>query len=123
MLAYPGGLTTGFAALDQGEPHGIELAVEFLESDPWFFRSGYIKADLIRKLKRQVLSESMKCRLREVMLEVVDGRDRREFRDFCALARKIASPDLVDKLNTRLASENRRIKRHARWVLDALHQP
>src|SRR5437868_5972807 len=49
-LAFPGGLGHELRLLENGDLRAIELAVCFLEADPWFFRSGYIKADLIKQL-------------------------------------------------------------------------
>jgi hypothetical protein len=51
-LAYPGGLEVGMAALKSSSEFAIETAIEFLEVDPMFFRSGYIKEELIQYLKR-----------------------------------------------------------------------
>ena len=42
--------------------------MSFLEVDPYFFRSGYIKADLLRHLKRAPLTRSQEQRLRNVIL-------------------------------------------------------
>jgi hypothetical protein len=38
-----------------GLTEAIEIAIQFLEVDPYFFRSGYIKTDLLRRLKRAPL--------------------------------------------------------------------
>src|SRR6266550_3381908 len=51
-LAYPGGLEAGFAQLAQGDSEALELAVQFLEEDPWYYRSGHIKERLIQRIKR-----------------------------------------------------------------------
>ncbi|SQD99750.1 hypothetical protein FMEAI12_5590018 [Parafrankia sp. Ea1.12] len=37
-------------ALRSGEPEEVETAVQFLEADPWCFRSGYMKAELMHRL-------------------------------------------------------------------------
>jgi hypothetical protein len=36
--------------LKERNSSGLATAVRFLEADPWFFRSGYTKAELIRYL-------------------------------------------------------------------------
>lgn len=94
--------------------------IEFLEKDQWTFGSGYAKADLIRLIRKLDLNHTQAERLRRVVLAVVDGRDRREFRHYCRLARKLDSPQLRKELMRRLEDENEVVRRHARWVLEYL---
>jgi hypothetical protein len=122
--AYPPGFWAAVGEngeeLGRGDPAATELAVLFLEADPWFFRSGYVKADLIRRLKRLALSPSIAERLRQVVLAAVDGRDRREFRHYCRLARRVATPELVAALAERRGSPDPGVRRRSAWVLAAL---
>jgi hypothetical protein len=69
------------------------MAVRFLEADPRFFRSGYIKADLIRHVRKAQLSNDQRIRLRRVILIRIQGQDAREFRSYCHLARAVADAD------------------------------
>src|SRR5215510_12924186 len=50
QLAFPGGLEHQLNSLKQEDAQAVEMAVRFLEADPWFFRSGYIKEELLRSL-------------------------------------------------------------------------
>jgi hypothetical protein len=52
----------------------LEFAIRFLELDPWFFRSGYLKQILITRLKRSDLDVSAKERLRRVLIDAVNRR-------------------------------------------------
>jgi hypothetical protein len=99
---------------------GVNGIIEFLEKDQWTFGSGYAKADLIRLLRKLDLKPAQAERLRRVVLAVVDGRDRREFRHYCRLACKLDSPRLRDELMRRLEDENEVVRRHARWALEYL---
>lgn len=99
---------------------GVDVAIEFLEKDEWTFGSGYFKADLIRWLRKLDLKPTQAERLRRVVLAVVDGRDRREFRHYCQLACKLDSPQLRKELMRRLKGEKEIIRRHARWALEYL---
>jgi hypothetical protein len=103
---------------------GVDGAIEFLEKDEWTFGSGYAKADLIRLLRKLDLKPIQAERLRRVVLAVVDGRDRREFRHYCRLACKVDSPQLRQELMRRLEDENEAVRRHALWVLEylSMHQ-
>lgn len=78
--AYPAGFWEAFDRLPTGDADAIEMATLFLEADPWFDRSGYVKAELIRRLKRLPLPSDIQERLRAVVLEVARMRDRREYR-------------------------------------------
>ena len=110
--AYPQGFGQDFRRLKEGNASGITAAVKFLEADPWFFRSGYTKAELIRYLIRIALPRDIEDRLRLVVLAVVDHGDRREFRYYCRLARKVDSPELRRELSKRIQSE---VPSVARW--------
>jgi hypothetical protein len=72
--------------LRAGDPATVEDAIVFLETDPWFFRSGYLKERVIGALKRAPFSSGQRERLRHTIVGVCRGRNRREFRDYCGLA-------------------------------------
>ena len=76
----------------------IEQAILYLEVDPWYFRSGYLKERLVRRLKSANLSTQDCTRLRNVIWNVASGKNRREFRDFCRLATVVASDDFRQRL-------------------------
>jgi hypothetical protein len=115
-LAFPGGLCHGMTSLAGGDPAAVEAAVRFLEADPWFFRSGYIKADVIRWLTRASLSSSQAARLRRVVLARVSGRDAREFRWYCRLARRVADASLREAIRRLADSGPGPVARRAGWV-------
>lgn len=118
--AYPPGFETIYERLRAGNTAALVDAIEFLEADPWFFRSGYIKAKLIRLIKRFPLTAVQADRLRMAVMRVVDGRDRREFRDYCRLARHLDAPELRAALERRLVDPDEGVRRRAGWALDAL---
>lgn len=107
------------AGLADGGKREVEEAIAFLEADPWFFRSGYEKQSLLRHLKRLELSGAQRTRLGRVVIAVIDGRDRREFRDYCRLAVAIWSPDLRAQVSLRLSSTDPAVRRRAVWVAEA----
>lgn len=120
--AYPPGFAEDFARLKQGDKTGLETAIRFLEADPFFFGTGYVKKKLIRFIKPPMLSSADAARLRNVVISMVDKRHDREFRAFCRLARKVDAPELRTELTRRLESDERDVRRRARWVLEALEQ-
>jgi len=118
--AYPPGFWADYDRLRERNPAGLESAIEFLEADPWFFRSGYIKGALIRMINRLSLTAEQAGRLRSVVLNIVDRRDGQEFRAYCRLARRVDGADLRQSLQDRLAHADSAVRRRAGWVLSAL---
>lgn len=119
-VAYPPVFWDDVDRLRADDWSGLESAVRFLEADPYFFRSGYVKARLITLVNRAPLSKSEVDRLRAVVLAAVDGRDREEFRRFCRLAVRVDGEPLRSGLRSRAAAGESGVRRRARWVLDAL---
>lgn len=108
------------ASVLRGEWSAREILVTFLEADIYCHRSGYFKADAISALTRQTLTATERTRLAEVVVAAVNGADRREFRSYVRLARAVDDPDLRSRLETLCSCADRRIARHARWVLEGL---
>jgi hypothetical protein len=121
-LAFPGGLGEAMQSLKAGNPASVEMAVRFLEADPRFFRSGYIKADLIRYVRKAQLSNDQRVRLRQVILIRIQGQGAREFRSYCHLARAVSDANFERQVVKFAASPVASISRHAKWVLAQLRQ-
>jgi len=64
----------------------IEFTISYLEVDPMYFRSGYIKEEMLRKIKRTTLNEKQKYRLRNLLYNAVEERASREYKGYCRLA-------------------------------------
>jgi hypothetical protein len=122
QLAFPGGLSDGLRRLSEADASVVDTAITFLEVDPWFFRSGYIKTDLIRYLKRTPLTDSQLERLRSVVLARIAGPDRREFRSYAQLASHLSTPEFERAVRDATTSDDSGVARRARWVLQALHK-
>ena len=104
-----------------GDPSPLDMTITFLENDPWFHRTGYVKADLIRFICKLVrLTDSESVRLQRVVLAAIDFRDRREFRWYIELAKKVYSRELLVQVEERLQHPDARVQRRARWVLSAI---
>jgi len=93
-----------------------ENAVVFLEANPRYFRSGYDKAQLLRRLKRADLSSDHKRRLRRVVLAAVERSGGVEFRQYCHLAARLTSIDLSAGLLRLANSDDHGVRRRARWM-------
>jgi hypothetical protein len=119
-LAFPGGLAAGLKRLKNADPEAIELALQFLEADPYFFGSGYIKENILRQFKRYPLSKDHHVRLAALIVRSIDGGGRREFRGYSRLARKIHPESLLEAVNARLASSKPEVIFRAQAVLNVL---
>jgi len=54
-------------AISEGEPEAIEAGLCFLECRPYFFRSGYMFKDILRKCKRAPMSAEHGERLKIIL--------------------------------------------------------
>ena len=62
-LAFPGGFDGAYNRILSGDRETTEAAICFLEVRPYFFRSGYMVKDILRKCKRALLSPEQAFRL------------------------------------------------------------
>ena len=102
--------------------HAIDDAILYLEVDPWYFRSGYLKERLIRGLKAAELTEGDRKRLRNVIWKVAGGRNRREYRDYCSLAAVVGDPGLVQRLEGVSPEQDHEAKGKFGYLLRYLRQ-
>lgn len=65
-LAFPGGYDGALGRITSGDPNTMEAAICFLECRPYFFRSGYMFKDILRRCRRAPLSPKQTIRLRAI---------------------------------------------------------
>ena len=95
--------------------------LDFLEADPVFFRSGYMKESLLGELKKRTLDRREAERLQAIILNVVRKPDRREFRRYCRVATIVDDQGFRQKLRDLEAADDADVRRRATWVWDALN--
>lgn len=108
------------AGLRSGQRSATDAAIEFLEVDPFAFRTGYAKERILTLLKRVQLDERQSDRLRAVVLWAIDHCGRREFRRYAHLAPHVADAGFRASVQSRLASSDPRVRYRAGWVLAAV---
>jgi hypothetical protein len=119
-LAFPGGLAREFELLRNGDREAIELAVRYLEANPWYFRSGYHKAVILKFLKRHPLTQEQCARIREVILERVRGKPVREMRAYGRIAPRVTNEQFEAELLAINEKSHRDAARSAGWILEYL---
>ena len=77
------------AQVQRGDPTATDLALDYLEADPWAFRTGYMKERLLRGLGRAPLSSSQRVPVGRILLHNVDVGARMEFPEVCRLAHRV----------------------------------
>jgi hypothetical protein len=77
-LAFPGGYEGAAQRILAGDALAVEAAICFLESRPYFFRSGYMFKAILRKVRRAPLSEDQSARLRHVLARLALWRARKK---------------------------------------------
>lgn len=79
QLCMPGGWDSGFMdRLKAGEFHTVEAALCFLEVRPYFFRSGYMWKDLLRKCKRVPMNDEQASRFIAILERYSEWKENRE---------------------------------------------
>lgn len=76
-LAFPGGYGAALEKFRAADPSVLEPALCFLELRPYFFRSGYMRTVLLRRVKRAQLSPDQRQRLDAVLARREAWRARR----------------------------------------------
>jgi hypothetical protein len=106
---------------DYKDQETIEFVISFLELDPRFFHSGYIKEEMLRKIGRAELNSKQIMRLRVVLLDAIQRRGGREFRRYCRVAAQIGHDDFLAELRS-LSSEGDSAGSRAKMMLRYVDQ-
>jgi hypothetical protein len=77
-LSYPGG-TERWLAFMKGDTSEVEVAINYLEADPWHFRSGYQKETIWNRLKKSYLQPRELLRLEQITRGYLPRRAYRHF--------------------------------------------
>jgi hypothetical protein len=122
---YPDELEDAIAALADtpASVAAVETVIAFLEADPWCFRSGYMKQEILRKLRRQPLTPGQRDKLASALVRYVDAGDRRELHAACKLAREHPTQKLRSQLKARLAAPDGDVARRALLMLRSIRRP
>ena len=116
-IAFPGGLRVGLEKLAKQDPQIVELAIQFLEYDLRFFRSGYIKEKSLRRLKHCDFTDGQRWRIEAMIVRSLDLGGRREFKGFSRLAVAVYCSSLVEAVALRQLASDPEVARRANAVV------
>lgn len=110
------------AELSSGESEVKKMAVKFLEFDPYYYRSGYIKAKLLVRLKNIKLSDTEAERLRQVVCNAIVSRQpKSEFKYYARLLKNIGTPEFFRRLQNLAVPEIPYIKSRLECCLQPVY--
>ena len=101
---------------------GTADILDFLEADPVFYGSGYMKEELLGALKKRSLQRHEVQRLQAIILHVVHKADRREFRRYCRVATTIDDERFRQELTALEVAGDPDVRRRSGWVMTALRE-
>lgn len=76
-LAFPGGYNGALDRISSGDPYTMEAAICFLETRPYFFRSGYMFKDILRRCRKAPLPPDLLERLKRIEVKVAEWRKQK----------------------------------------------
>lgn len=109
------------ARIDLGESEAIDEALAFLEHDPYFFRSGYARERMARRLARTKLTPPQATRARVIVMSTVNGQRHCPQPGIGRLARAVADNPLRRELRARLHADAAVARRALRTLVNVRH--
>lgn len=110
-------------AAANGDRAAVVNVLEYLEADPRYFRSGYIKTKVARRLAQAPLDSRPQARARALVLGWVDGPRGIGCRGIAPLAHASADNALRRALRERLHNSDERVSRRALELLTHVRHP
>ena len=106
----------------QGDHDAIAEAILFLETDPYCFRSGFIKKKLCRALKQAPLDREERTALRNIVLNAVNIQRPVSFSDFAALGCRLYTPGFHNRVQKLKIIPYKYIAERKRFLLRRLEE-
>jgi len=112
----------GPSRIRAGDQEFVEMAISFLEADPYFDCSGYYKSNLVRYLKFVAFTPSQEERLRKLVLRVIDDYGPYRGQHVCRVAASVQSPEFIAEIQDRRKSQDCNIRRRADYMVQYLRR-
>lgn len=123
-LAFPGGLEHGMRLLSKQDPTAVTIAIEYLEANPYCFRSGYIKAKIAHYLKKALLTQAQKKQIQDILITAIkDDHKKEEYKKYCRLARVVRDDVFCSRICAIIEqSSDQKMAEAAQYMLDIVMQ-
>ncbi len=95
-----------------------EFVFDYIDQDPYFFRSGYMLESLLQRVKKLPLTKSEKTSIQLLVLKRIETRALRNFRHICRLIHMADSNGFHSEISNRAKSSDPQVKRRAEFALD-----
>ena len=107
------------AGAESGDKACIAIALEFIEEDQHFSFGRTLKANAARALRRAILSEAQKERVRQrVVNMLLAGIIPHEFKEYAKLLRSVGLGSWWPLLEQRISQDNRYAMRYFIYLRD-----
>ena len=106
--------------LEDGDPDLLDLAIAFVEVNPFYFRSGYLKKRLFRRLKHLKLTDTQRRRILMGILSAIRSQQGNGWKDFCSLATAFADSDFISSVSRFAEDADSHVVRRANLLLKYL---
>ncbi len=106
------------ALIRAADRNALEGALAFLEADPYFYRSGYLKEKVLHAIKHALWERNDELRLQTIVLRAIEGRYKRELKFYTRLIPRLRDDNFERAL--RLAAMRANSSNHWRLTLLAL---
>jgi len=103
--------------LEAGDSELLEVAIAFVEVDPYYFRSGYLKKRLFRRLRRLTLPSEEKKKILQGVLYALRSHRGDGWKDFCTLAAAFSGPDFAHSVLRFVVDSDPHVARRAKLLL------
>ena len=104
-------------ATDLHDPDLRAFAFDYVDYDPYFFRSGYILESLLQRIKKCALTDAEKTSLQRLLLNRIETCALRNFRHICRLIPMIERDGFHAEVCNRAKSTDPQIRRRAEFAL------
>ncbi len=122
-LAFPGGLNRGLTLLKKYDSDVIAQAIIYLQADPYFHRSGYIKEQILKILKKASFTKKQIIAMQELIISIIHKGliQDRTYKQYCTIASKITDDNFCTSIeNIVKTASDPRVKESAQLVLQSL---
>lgn len=101
----------------ESDPKLREFTFDYIDQDPYFYRSGYRMESLLKCVKKLTLSDSEKASIQCLILSRIETRALRNFRQICRLIHMVENEGFHAQVTARTKLSDPQVKRRAAFAL------